>query len=183
MAEGRKTRKKQETDLKGNVSGWHVYKDERGRAVYYDVFSKTGYILANNEQRYKQFSMRFVMGAIAFILILMFNMPIWVCLLAGVAVYAFLEFKFRQFLKTLVRVENFKCNEKMKSEASIKTLETNKVILKMALLFALAILIIINAKNENYQGWMLYLNYVISTLTFVFALYHVKELISRKNNG
>ena len=26
MAEGRKTRKKQETDLKGNVSGWHVYK-------------------------------------------------------------------------------------------------------------------------------------------------------------
>ena len=46
MAEGRKTRKKQETDLKGNVSGWHVYKDDRGRAVYYDVFSKTGYILA-----------------------------------------------------------------------------------------------------------------------------------------
>lgn len=71
----------------------------------------------------------------------------------------------------------------MKSEASIKTLETNKVILKMALLFALAILIIINAKNENYQGWMLYLNYVISALTFIFALYHVKELISRKNNG
>ena len=52
MAEGRKTRKKQETDLKGNVSGWHVYKDDRGRAVYYDVFSKTGYILANNEERY-----------------------------------------------------------------------------------------------------------------------------------
>ena len=71
MAEGRKTRKKQETDLKGNVSGWHVYKDERGRAVYYDVFSKTGYILANNEDRYKQFSMRFVLGAIGFILMLM----------------------------------------------------------------------------------------------------------------
>ena len=49
MAEGRKTRKKQETDLKGNVSGWHVYKDERGRAVYYDVFSKTGYILRSEE--------------------------------------------------------------------------------------------------------------------------------------
>lgn len=29
MAEGRKTRKKQQTDLKGNVSGWHIYKDER----------------------------------------------------------------------------------------------------------------------------------------------------------
>ena len=41
MAEGRKTRKKQETDLKGNVSGWHVYKDERGRAVYYDAVSYT----------------------------------------------------------------------------------------------------------------------------------------------
>ncbi len=32
--------KKQQADLKGSVSGWHVYKDERGRAVYYDVFSK-----------------------------------------------------------------------------------------------------------------------------------------------
>ena len=41
MAQGRKTRQKQQTDLKGNVSGWHVYKDERGRAVYYDVFSET----------------------------------------------------------------------------------------------------------------------------------------------
>ena len=128
MAEGRKTRKKQETDLKGNVSGWHVYKDERGRAVYYDVFSKTGYILANNEDRYKQFSMRFVMGAIGFILMLMFDMPIWLCVLAGVAVYGFLEFRFRRFLKNLVRIENFKCNEKMKSEASIKTLDTNKII-------------------------------------------------------
>lgn len=128
MAEGRKTRKKQETDLKGNVSGWHVYKDERGRAVYYDVFSKTGYILANNEDRYKQFSMRFVLGAIGFILMLMFDMPIWLCVLAGVAVYGFLEFRFRRFLKNLVRVENFKCNEKMKSEASIKTLDTNKII-------------------------------------------------------
>ena len=64
MAQGRKTRQKQQTDLKGNVSGWHVYKDDRGRAVYYDVFSKTGYILANNEERYKQFSLLFVMGLI-----------------------------------------------------------------------------------------------------------------------
>lgn len=181
MAEGRKTRKKQKTDLKGNVSGWHVYRDERGRAVYYDVFSKTGYILANNEDRYKQFSMRFVLGAIGFILMLMFDMPIWLCVLAGVAVYGFLEFRFRRFLKNLVRVENFKCNEKMKSEASIKTLDTNKIILKMVLLLALAVLIIINAYNENYTGWMLTLNYVISALTFIFALYHAKELISRNS--
>ena len=34
MAEGRKTRKKQETDLKGKESGWHVYKHERGRSEY-----------------------------------------------------------------------------------------------------------------------------------------------------
>lgn len=112
MAQGRKTRQKQQADLKGSVSGWHVYKDERGRAVYYDVFSKNGYILANNEDRYKQFSMRFVMGAIGFILMLMFDMPIWLCVLAGVGVYGFLEFRFRRFLKNLARVENFKCNEK-----------------------------------------------------------------------
>jgi uncharacterized membrane protein len=175
MAQGRKTRQKQQTDLKGNVSGWHVYKDERGRAVYYDIFSKTGYILANNEERYKQFSMRFVMGLIGFILILMFNMPIWLCVLAGVGVYAFLEFRFRKFLATLPRIE------KMKSEASIKTLETNKVILKMVLLIALSVLIVLNAQNERYTGWMLYLNYVISALALIFALYHAKELISRKS--
>lgn len=38
------TRKKDKTKttnrFNGNVSGWHVYKDDRGRAVYYDVFSK-----------------------------------------------------------------------------------------------------------------------------------------------
>jgi len=56
--------------------------------------------------------MRFVMGAIGFILMLMFDMPIWLCVLVGVAVYGFLEFRFRRFLKNLVRIENFKCNEK-----------------------------------------------------------------------
>lgn len=69
----------------------------------------------------------------------------------------------------------------MKSEASIKTLETNKVILKMVLLIALSVLIVLNALNERYTGWMLYLNYVISVLALIFALYHAKELISRKS--
>ena len=36
---------------------------------------------------------------------LMFDMPIWLCVLAGVAVYGFLEFRFRRFLKNLVRIE------------------------------------------------------------------------------
>ena len=62
-----------------------------------------------------------------------------------------------------------------------KRQDTNKIILKMVLLLALAVLIIINAYNENYTGWMLTLNYVISALTFIFALYHAKELISRKS--
>lgn len=183
MAEGRKTRKTKETDLTNNVSGMHIYKDERGRAVYYDVFSKTGYILANNEARYKQFSMRFMMGIIGFVLMMLFNMPIFVDVIVGLGVYGFMEYKFRQFLKTLVHVENFKCDEKMKSQQSIKTLETNKVIIKMVLLIALSILIVINAQNEQYTGWLLYLNYVISILSILFALYHAKELISRKQHS
>ena len=75
--------KKQQADLKGSVSGWHVYKDERGRAVYYDVFSKNGYILANNEDRYKQFSMRFVMGAIGFFFFFFFFFPSFYVFLTG----------------------------------------------------------------------------------------------------
>lgn len=183
MAEGRKTRKAQEENLKGSISGLHIYKDERNRPVYYDVFSKTGYILSNNEARYKQYSMRFMMGIIGFILMMLFNMPILVDFAVGIAVYIFMEVKFRKFLKTLVRIENFKCDEKMKSQQSIKTLDTNKVVIKMILLIALSVLIIINAQNEGYTGWLLYLNYVISILSFIFALYHAKELISRKQNS
>lgn len=183
MAEGRKTRKKNETNLKSSVSGMHIYKDERQRPVYYDIFSKTGYILANNEARYKQFSMRFMMGIIGFVLMMLFNMPLWVDIVVGLGVYGFMEYKFRKFLKTLVHVENFKCDEKMKSQQSIKTLDTNKVVIKMVLLIALSVLIIINAQNEGYKGWLLYLNYLISVLTFIFALYHAKELISRKQNS
>ena len=180
MAEGRKTRKTKETDLTNTVSGMHIYKDERGRPVYYDVFSKSGYILTNNEDRYKQYSMRFMMGVIGFVLMMLFNMPVIVDIVVGLGVYGFMEYKFRQFLKTLVHVENFKCNEKMKSQQSIKTLDTNKVIIKMILLIALSILIVINAQNEQYTGWLLYLNYMISVLSILFALYHAKELISRK---
>lgn len=177
MAQRRKINQKQNVV---GVSGLHIYLDERGRSIYYDVFSKCGYVLANNEARYRQYSMRFILGIIGFMLMLMFNMPIWLCILVGVLVYAFMEYKFRSFLKTLVKIENFKCTEKAKVSSTVKQMETNKVIIKFVCLLLFSGLIIVNANNEGYTGWLLYLNYLISILAFVYALYHAKELLTRK---
>lgn len=178
MARKRKTNQTQNTI---GVSGLHIYLDERGRAIYYDVFSKCGYVLTNNENRYRQYSMRFILGLIGFILTLMFNLPYWLCILVGILVYAFMEYKFRTFLKSLVKIENFKCNEKAKQTSTLKLMETNKIVIKFICLLLFSVLIIVNAKNEGYTGWLLYLNYAISVLGFVYALYHGKELLVRMN--
>ncbi len=176
MARKRKTNQTQD---RIGVSGLHIYLDDRGRSIYYDVFSKCGYVLANNEARYRQFSMRFILGLIGFILMLMFNMPYWLCILVGLLVYGFMEYKFRSFLKSLVKIENFKCTEKAKVSSTVKQMETNKIIIKFVCLLLFSGLIIVNANNEGYTGWLLYLNYLISVLAFVYALYHGKELLSR----
>lgn len=172
-------RKQAQTQSNVSVSGMHIYLDERGRSIYYDVFSKCGYVLTNNENRYRQYSMRFILGLIGFILTLMFNLPYWLCILVGVLVYAFMEYKFRTFLKSLVKIENFKCDEKAKKTSTLKQMETNKIIIKFICLILFSILIIFNAKNEGYTGWLLYLNYAISVLSFAYALDHGKELFVR----
>lgn len=177
MAQGRKTT---QTNENVGVSGPHIYLDERGRCVYFDVFSKNGYILANNESKYKQLSMRFMLGLIALILMLMFNMPIWICILVGILVYGFMEYKFRRFLNTLTKIENFKCNEKAKSSGTIKSMDTNKVWVKFFCLVLFAVLIVVNAQNEGYSGMYLYLNYIVCALSVIYALYHLKEILSRK---
>ena len=59
---------KYQKDDKLKLGGIHIYEDSHGRAVYYDVFIKCGYVLDDREQAYRPYAMRFVIGIFAAVL-------------------------------------------------------------------------------------------------------------------
>ena len=99
---------KYQKDDKLKLGGIHIYEDSHGRAVYYDVFTKCGYVLDDREQAYRPYAMRFVIGIFAAVLTYMFELPLWMCLGLGVVAYGVMEVKFRKFLKTVPQMIDFK---------------------------------------------------------------------------
>lgn len=170
---------KYQKDDKLKLGGIHIYEDNHGRAVYYDVFTKCGYVLDDREQAYRPYAMRFVIGIFAAILTYMFELPIWLCILLGVVAYGVMEVKFRKFLTTVPTMIDFKPTKRVGLVESAADDTKNRILLKLLLYFALAVLIILNAYQQKYTGFMLALNYVISVFGAAFGVIQILAYIRK----
>lgn len=170
---------KYQKDDKLKLGGIHIYEDNHGRAVYYDVFTKCGYVLDDREQAYRPYAMRFVIGIFAAILTYMFELPIWLCILLGVVAYGVMEVKFRKFLTTVPTMIDFKPTKRVGLVESAADDTKNRILLKLLLYFALAVLIILNAYQQKYRGFMLALNYVISVFGVAFGVIQILAYIRK----
>lgn len=158
------------------LSGIHIYMDERGRTVYYDVLTKIGYLIEEYEQAYRPFAMRYFLGMFAGILAYMFEAPLWLCAIAGIVVYIFMEIKFRLFLKKVPALLDFKPTKRIGFVQSAANDTSAKVILKLVLYLALAVLFVINAYLEHYTDFMLIASWLLGAFGVFFAGINVMAL-------
>ena len=170
---------KYQKNEKLKLGGMHIYIDTHGRAVYYDVLTKIGYVLDDYENTYRPYSMRFVIGIFAAVLIKMFEAPLWLCVVLGFVAYAFMEVKFRLFLKKLPQLLDFKPEKRAGIITTAANEETKKIVLKLILYIALAVLIIINAYDQKYEGIILAANWLICLFGIYFAVIQVLALIKK----
>ncbi|QNM12384.1 MULTISPECIES: hypothetical protein [Bacillota] len=170
---------KYQKDDKLKLGGIHIYEDSHGRAVYYDVFTKCGYVLDDREQAYRPYAMRFVIGIFAAVLTYMFELPLWMCLGLGVVAYGVMEVKFRKFLKTVPQMIDFKPKKRIGLVESAADDTKNRILLKVLLYFALAVLIILNAYQQKFTGFMLGLNYLISVFGVVFGIIQIMAFVKK----
>lgn len=163
-----------------SASGMNVYYDQRDQPVYYDRFTKKAYLLKDVEKTYQLYSMRFFLSFSAMVLIYAFSIPLWGCVLLGVAIYAFMEFKFRRFLSRLTQYRNFIPEQKVSRFDAESQAGFKKVLIKLILFLLLGVLLILNAYQEQYEGIVLYLHYLLAAFSFIMCIFECVVLIKMK---
>lgn len=162
------------------LGGMHIYVDQHGRAIYYDVLTKIGYVMDDYENAYRPYSMRFVIGIFAAVVIYMFEMPLWLCIVLGIAAYGFMEIKFRLFLRKLPQLLDFKPEKRASMVDTAANDDMKKLLTKLVLYILLAVLIVFNAYDQGYDGFMLAANWLIAAFGAYFTVIQVLALIKKR---
>lgn len=150
--------------------------------VYCGPFSNKAYILTNeNAREYAVFSARYFIAISVLILLALTTTKVVLSIVVGVATFVVLEVLFRtKFLANLPVVENFVKPEKANIiEGLAGKYSKNRLIAVVVMCLALVVLIPIYAKLQNYQGAMLYLNYVVTAGVGIFTLLVIIALIKK----
>lgn len=166
--------------------GINVYEDSQGRFVYYNRFNKKGYqILKSDYTRFNVLSNRLITSLAVGYLTYALTNKILFGLIALVLIYIAMFIAFRKmFIKGSTYVDYFKPS---KEDSFINRLAKNtpkkKICIIIALLLAIVVLSIINAKTSNYDISAIVLNYVLAAATFVIAILYSYVLFYKiKNN-
>lgn len=164
-------------------SGIHIYVDDKGRDVYYDVFTKRGYVIQEkNRASYAKFENRYLLCIILTILLVSITNNYVLSIIIGVAVAIVYEVAFRgTFLSTLVAINNFKPKEKYSIIDQIaNSNQKSKTIIKAILYIALAILIVINAYRQALSTPLMILSYLVSVFGIASAIVNIIALTKMK---
>lgn len=173
---------KKDRDVDQKVSGINVFYDSKDRPIYFDRFSKNGYLIKDVEKTYNFYSMRFAIGIIGAIISYAFNLSIGICIGIGVVLYVFMEFQFRRFLRNLTVYKNFKPEKKISRIEAEMSMETNKIALKSFLFIVLAILLVLNCIQEQYTGIVMIINYILAAISVLYALFDFYVLIKKNKS-
>lgn len=164
-------------------SGIHIYIDDKGRDVYYDVFTKRGYVIQEkNRSTYARFENRYLLCIILIILLCSITDNYLLSIIIGVVAAIIYEIAFRfNFLTTLVAINNFKPKEKNSIINQIaNSNQKQKTIIKVILYIALAVLIVINAYKQGLSTPLIILSYIVSLFGIASAIINIIALTRMK---
>jgi hypothetical protein len=166
-----------------NLRGISIYHD-KGMTVYSNLFMKNGYVISDSDVKHYSFYagrlwVSVLLGLTAF---LMFDLhPL---LAAGIALAFYLLSSFFfvfSFLDKLPLLKNYKKPQRTSLiEEKAKTQSISRLIGTMLLSFAIAVLIILNAKQSAYEGMLLYGSYAFATFMVITGIMNIMYLVKKK---
>lgn len=154
--------------------------------IYSDMFTKSkGYILNNSDvQKYTFYASRTLIGLTAGILVYVFLKIFVPAIIIGLVIYVGLEIAFRtKFLSDKISIDNY---TPPKRESYIKSMAKTFTIKKLAFILiigiSIAILIPINIKQNQFEGLILYANYLIFIGIIAYSIVVILALINKIKN-
>lgn len=172
---------------KKQAGGFFVYHDDRGRSIYYDIFTKNGYLITNRDlDKFALFNLRYFVAALAFMIVFVFfgaESLFWALLAALIAfIISYLVFRFTLMNKLPLLPGFVKPKNAGFITQTAQDLSTGTLLIVIFMCLALAGLFIINIGLSEINGTELWGYYVVIVLLIVFALAHIAALIKKLTN-
>ena len=156
-----------------DLKGLFIFHDEHHGVVYYDVFSRNGYILTNQDVKWYTISIAFLPLAVILLyglVQLKFDMLLAICV--AVIFYILTQILFRVlFLYKLPCVENYSIQKRKHIIDNLSdTYSKPRLIALIILLLALAILMSIYVYTSEFTGVTLVALWIIVLITCIFTI-------------
>ena len=145
--------------VKDRVTGFNIYKDKRNRDIYYDVFTKEGYVITPefvNKMNFYQ--KRLIIPIVIFALtytvdLLGFKFGVIGASVFAIIAFVALEYLFRfRFLKSMIILPNFVPNKKENYFHQLAaSTNLSSLVLKGVLYLALGVLLILFGFQEQFK--------------------------------
>lgn len=169
-----------------DLSGLSIYQDPKRGTIFYDIFTKKGYILTSSDVKtYTIYtSMLPLCFIVAFAAMSLFKLNFLTAAIIFLFLFGAVMVLFRvKFFYTLPEAEGFKPVKRDNIFVSIaRTFPKNRLIVLILMLVALTILMPIYANMENVDGVNLYGSYVISVITLIGVIICTIGLVVKIRN-
>ncbi len=163
------------------LEGVNIYRDRKGQKVYLSPFNKKGYVITPNKEKTFQTLNNIplytvLVGVFCYVL---FEFPWWISLIAMLATFALLEYRFYKFLNNCTVYANFKPEKK--HQPTSYSSPDSIIYLKIALFTLLAILLIISVTIfEAGSKTIFFGSIAIAIVCFFIAIKYVTIIVARK---
>ena len=166
------------------ITNLSMYKDKKGRNIYYDFFTKRGYYVKDiNDKRIFLFQNRYILAIIVFGLILSFFKSAIISLIISLVIYITLEINFRlRILPNYTYINNFKSSNSYSNAHILNEKKTRPWAYKLrfALLVSIAILLIVNALELKFDNFNLIATIIVAIAIVIIAIKHLLEYLLAK---
>ena len=167
------------------LSGRNIYTDKKGRAIFYDMITKKGYLVdKKSENAAVFFKNRFVVILFAAILFGATFLSVLQAVIAWAVMMALSEFAFRMsFLKKLEPVTDVDFERRVSAlQYIIENKEQGRIIALIILYFLFSILVLLNAYTEDYSIKLWVFSGCLAAVGVYFGVLHIVALIKMKNS-
>jgi len=151
-----------------HLRGINMYLDDRDRDIYYDVFTKTGYVIKPKDAKsFNILKSRYSLVFMGAVLAVNFLVDLKLTIIFSLLIILALEYKLRfKFLPQCIALPNFKKGRKAVVDSHE---DKRKEVLRIILYVLFAGLIVANAYVANYGTLLIILSYIAGIVALIGA--------------
>ena len=163
------------------VGGFNIYHDDKNRTIYYNRLSKRAYIIKPNDfNTFRTYSMRIFLALAVIVVLFSFSdtflaNPLF-AIGVGELVFVVLQVKFNGFLNRCTSIANFDTKHAYGYIQLLAIEETRRIWMKILLFTALAVLVVYNSYQQQYELLSMIITWLLALYAFVQVIFQFVAL-------